>query len=161
MRATFTAFDFVVLIAYLGGTTALGLWLGRGQKSATDYFVANHAIPWWAVLFSVVATETSALTFISIPGLAYTTNLGFLQIAAGYLLGRIVVAYTLLPRYYEGELVTAYALLERRFGLATRRFTSVVFMVTRALADSVRVFATAIPIALILGSSVRRELVMP
>jgi SSS family transporter len=112
-------------------------------------------------MFSVVASETSALTFISIPGLAYTTNLGFLQVAAGYILGRIVVAFTLLPRYYEGELVTAYALLEKRFGLATRRFASVVFMVTRGLADSVRVYATAIPIALILEGVVSQRFVMP
>ncbi len=99
----------------------------------------------------MVATETSALTFISIPGLAYLADLSFLQVALGYLLGRIVIAYTLLPRYYQGELVTAYALLQRRFGVATRRFASIIFMVTRAFGDSVRVFATAIPIALIIG----------
>src|SRR5687768_10776194 len=150
----FTLLDLVVLLAYLVGTTLLGVWLGRGQKSARDYFVAEQAIPWWAILFSVVATETSALTFISIPGLAYLTDLSFLQIALGYLIGRIVIAYTLLPRYYDGKLVTAYSLLERRFGLPTRRFTSIVFMVTRAFGDSVRVFATAIPIALIIGPSV-------
>src|ERR1041385_9219708 len=138
MNSHFTALDFLVLVAYLLATTALGIWLGRNQKDTKDYFVAGHAIPWWAVLFSVVATETSALTFISIPGLAYTTNLGFLQIAAGYLLGRIVVAYTLLPRYFQGDLVTAYALLEKRFGVGTRRFSSIVFMVPRAFADSVR-----------------------
>ncbi len=145
--------DAAVLVAYLAGVTLLGLRLGRRQRDATDYFVAGRRIPWWAVMFSVVATETSALTFISIPGLAYLGDLGFLQIAAGYILGRIVVARTLLPRYYEGELVTAYALLETRFGAGTRRFTSIVFMVTRALADSVRVFATAIPVALIVGSA--------
>ncbi|MDB4908262.1 MAG: putative sodium/solute symporter [Gemmatimonadetes bacterium] len=161
MPAHFNAIDLAVLLAYLAGTTALGIWVGRRQKDAKDYFVAGRDIPWWAVLFSVVASETSALTFISIPGLAYATDLGFLQIACGYLLGRIVVANVLLPRYYQGELVTAYALLEQRFGLATRRFTSIVFMVTRALADSVRVFATAIPIALILGSSVPKQYVMP
>ena len=88
-------------------------------------------------MFSVVASETSALTFISIPGVAYLGNLSFLQVVAGYILGRIVVANVLLPRYYQGELVTAYALLEKRFGLATRRFTSIVFMVTRGMADSV------------------------
>ena len=148
---TFGALDFTVLIVYLIGTTALGVWLGRGQKDARDYFIADKAIPWWAILFSVVATETSALTFISIPGLAYTTNLSFLQVALGYLLGRLVIAYTLLPRYFQGELVTAYALLERRFGLGTRRFASIVFMATRAFGDSVRVFATAIPVALIIG----------
>src|SRR5437762_6905810 len=161
MKTNFTALDFIVLVAYLIGTTVLGIWLGRNQKDSKDYFVAGHAIPWWAVLFSVVATETSALTFISIPGLAYTTNLGFLQIAAGYLLGRIVVAYTLLPRYYQGDLVTAYALLEKRFGVGTRRFASVVFMVTRAFADSVRVFATAIPRALNIGPAVPQRYVMP
>ena len=158
---SFTALDFIVLVAYLSVATGLGMWVGRRQKDAKDYFVADRAIPWWAVMFSIVASETSALTFISIPGLAYLGNLGFLQVVAGYILGRIVVAYTLLPRYYEGQLVTAYALLEKRFGLATRRFTSIVFMVTRAMADAVRVFATAIPIALILGGTVRKELAMP
>ncbi len=161
MKPSFTALDLFVLVAYLAGTTALGIWLGRGQKDAKDYFIAGKQIPWWAILFSVVATETSALTFISIPGLAYVTNLGFLQVVCGYILGRIVVAYTLLPRYYEGELVTAYALLEKRFGVATRRFASVVFMFTRAFGDSVRVFATAIPIALIIGPIVPPEYLMP
>ena len=161
MTPRFTLLDALVVLAYLAGITALGVWSGRRQKDAKDYFVADRAIPWWAVLLSVVASETSALTFISIPGLAYVGDLGFLQIAAGYLIGRIVVASTLLPRYYQGELVTAYALLEQRFGLATRRFTSIVFMVTRGLADSVRVFATAIPIALILGGAIDRRYVMP
>lgn len=113
------------------------------------------------MLFSIVASETSALTFISIPGLAWLGNLGFLEIVAGYIVGRIVVAFLLLPRYFEGELVTAYALLETRFGPRARRFTSIVFMVTRAVADSVRVFATAIPIALIIGDVVPRTLLMP
>jgi SSS family transporter len=161
MKAHFTALDFLVIVAYLGGTTALGLYIGRRQKSANDYFIAERSIPWWAVMFSVVASETSALTFISIPGLAYIGNLGFLQVVAGYILGRIVVANVLLPRYYQGELVTAYALLEKRFGLATRRFTSIVFMVTRGMADSVRVFATAIPVALILGGTLPQRYVMP
>jgi SSS family solute:Na+ symporter len=157
----FTLLDAIILLAYLIGTTLLGVWLGRSQKSARDYFVADKAIPWWAILFSVVATETSALTFISIPGLAYLTDLSFLQIALGYLVGRIVVAYTLLPKYYEGELVTAYALLERRFGIATRRFASVIFMATRAFGDSVRIFATAIPVALIIGPIVPAAWVGP
>ncbi|MDQ6886260.1 MAG: sodium:solute symporter [Gemmatimonadota bacterium] len=167
MTRTFTLLDVIVLLVYLAGTTTLGMWVGRRQKNAKDYFVADRAIPWWAVLFSVVASETSALTFISTPGLSYGNpptagNLGFLQVVAGYVVGRFVVAYTLLPRYYQGELVTAYALLERRFGLASRRFTSIVFMATRALADSVRVFATAIPVALIISPSVHNKaMVMP
>src|SRR5690348_11541558 len=161
MNAHFTALDFLVLVVYLIATTVLGIWLGRNQRDTKDYFVAGHAIPWWAVLFSIVATETSALTVISIPGLAYTTNLGFLQIALGYIIGRIVVANVLLPRYYQGEIVTAYAMLERRFGLPTRRFASIVFMATRSVADSVRVFATAIPVALILGPVISSRYLMP
>lgn len=156
-----TLLDAVVVIAYLLGTTALGVRLGRGQQSARDYFVSGTTVPWWAVLFSVVATETSALTFISIPGLAYIGNLGFLQVALGYLVGRTIIAFVLLPRYFEGELVTAYALLEQRFGTATRRFASLVFMVTRVFGDSVRLFATAIPVALLIGPLVPAEYVGP
>jgi SSS family transporter len=163
----FTALDAVVLVVYLAGTTALGLYVGRRQRDAKDYFVADRAIPWWAVMFSIVASETSALTFISTPGLSYGNapgfgDLGFLQIVAGYIIGRVVVAGVLLPRYFQGNLVTAYALLESRFGLTTRRFTSIVFMVTRALADSVRVFATAIPVALIISPTLSNQAyVMP
>src|SRR5262245_44472837 len=143
------------------------MYFGRKQKDATDYFVASHSIPWWALMLSIVATETSALTFISTPGLAYgsapgTGDLGFLQVVAGYIIGRFVVAGVLLPRYFQGNLVTAYALLETRFGMGARRFTSIVFMATRALADAVRVFATAIPVALIISPSVENKaLVMP
>lgn len=161
MTGRFNLLDLFVLLLYLGGTTALGLWIGRTQRSTSDYFVAERAIPWWAVLFSIVASETSALTFISVPGLAYTGNLGFLEVVAGYIVGRIVVAYTLLPRYFAGNLVTAYALLETRFGLGTRRFASIVFMITRAMADAVRVFATAIPVALIIGPVMPKEYTMP
>ena len=161
MNAGFTVVDALVLVAYLAGTTALGIWVGRRQKGSKDYFVAGRQIPWWAVLFSIVATETSALTFISIPGLAYMGDLGFLQVVAGYILGRIGVALLLLPRYYQGEIVTVYTLLQQRFGLATRRLTSIVFMVTRAMADSVRIFATAIPVALIMGDSIPTAWAMP
>ncbi len=161
MSGRFDLLDLIVLLAYLTGTTALGMWIGREQRSANDYFVAERAIPWWAVLFSIVASETSALTFISIPGLAYTGNLGFLEVVLGYVVGRIAIAYTLLPRYFQGNLVTAYALLETRFGLGARRFTSIVFMVTRAMADAVRVFATAIPVALIIGPVLPQQYAMP
>src|ERR1700716_686691 len=163
----FTTLDALVLVAYLAGTMTLGLYVGRKQKDAKDYFVADRAIPWWAIMFSIVASETSALTFISTPGLSYGNKpgygaLGFLQVVAGYIIGRFVVAGVLLPRYFAGNLVTAYALLETRFGLTTRRFTSIVFMITRALADSVRVFATAIPVALIIAPSItNKALVMP
>ena len=161
MVSRFGLVDLIVVVAYLAATTALGFRLGRSQRTATSYFVADRDIPWWAVMFSVVASETSALTFISIPGLSYAGNLGFLQVCAGYILGRIVVASVLLPRYFDGKLVTAYTLLETRFGMATRRFTAIVFLATRGLADSVRVFATAIPVALIIGPVVPREWLLP
>ncbi len=145
----FTSLDLVVIVAYLAGITAWGSWLGRGQTTGTDYFLGGRSLPWGAVTLSVVATETSTLTFLSIPGVAYLGSLVFLQLTLGYLAGRIVVALVFLPAYYRGELSTAYALLETRFGPSTRRVASAIFMVTRLLADSVRLFATAIPLALI------------
>jgi SSS family transporter len=141
----------VAIALYLAGINVLGAVLGRGQKDAKDYFLGSHAMPWWAVMASIVATETSALTFLSIPGDAYRTGFTFLQLAFGYLLGRIAVSALLLPGYFQGEITTAYALLERRFGVGARRFTSLIFMVTRVMAASVRLAVPAIPIALILG----------
>ncbi len=146
-----TPLDLTVLVVYLVGITAWGAWLGRGQTGGRDYFLGNRELPWVAVMFSVVATETSTLTFLSIPGVSYLGTLGFLQLTFGYLLGRVVVAAFLLPSYYRGELSTAYQLLEGRFGRGVRRFASAVFMLTRLLADSVRLFATAIPLALVTG----------
>jgi Na+/proline symporter len=149
--SAFTPLDLIVLMTYMLGVTAWGAWLGRGQTGGTDYFLGSRNLPWWAVMLSVIATETSTLTFLSIPGVAYVGSLLFMQLTLGYLVGRVAVAAVLLPAYYRGDLTTAYALLERRFGTGTRRFTSGVFMATRLLADSVRLFATAIPLALITG----------
>jgi solute:Na+ symporter, SSS family len=141
----------VAIGLYLAGINLLGAWLGRGQKDAGDYFLGRHAMPWWAVMASIVATETSALTFLSVPGDAYRTGFAFLQLTFGYLIGRIVVSFVLLPAYFSGNISTAYALLEKRFGVATRRFASLIFMVTRVMAASVRLAVPAIPIALMLG----------
>lgn len=146
-----TTLDAIVIVAYLAGITGWGAWLGRGQAGGADYFLGGRSLPWGAVLLSVVATETSTLTFLSIPGVAYAGSLVFLQLTLGYLAGRIVVAAVLLPAYYRGDISTAYALLEARFGTATRRLAAAIFMMTRLLADSVRLFATAIPLALITG----------
>ena len=121
MSHAFTALDWIVLLGYLLGVTAMGTLLGRKQKDARDYFLADRTIPWWAICFSVVATETSALTFISVPATAYGSDFWMLQLAAGYVLGRVVVSALLLPGYFRGETLTAYALLERRFGPGTRR----------------------------------------
>ena len=141
----------VAIAAYLAAINLLGGWIGRRQKDARDYFLGSHAMPWWAVMGSIVATETSALTFLSIPGDAYRTGFAFLQLVFGYIVGRAAIAVFLLPAYFQGELPTAYALLERRFGPSARRATSLLFMLTRVLAAAVRLAVPAIPIALILG----------
>ena len=145
----FSSLDVIIIVLYLIGVAAFGILKGGRQKTAKDYFLSEKAIPWWAVCFAVVATETSALTFISVPGIAYVSNLFFLQLAIGYIIGRILVSYFLLPKYFEGELLTAYAYLERRFGAKTKNFASSVFMITRVFADGVRLYATAIPVAII------------
>lgn len=143
--------DWIVLFAYLAGIIALGLWLGGRQAGAADYFLGKRDLPWWAILVSVVATETSALTVISIPGIGALGNLTFLQLAMGYIVGRIGVAWLLLPGYFAGEIQTAYEVLGTRWGGGARRTASAVFLVTRALATSVRLFAGAIPLAVITG----------
>lgn len=146
----FTALDYIVIIIYLIGVAVLGIYIAGKQSSTSDYFMGGHDLPWWAVLFSVVATETSTLTFISIPAVAYGGNLTFLQITIGYIIGRIAVSQIFLPAYFKGNLSTAYQFLEQRFGASMRNAASTTFMITRLLADGVRLFATAIPLAIIL-----------
>ena len=143
--------DYVIIVVFLIGAAAFGIITGGKQKTVKDYFLGSKEIPWWAVCFSIVAAETSTLTFISIPGLAYLTNLNFLQVTFGYLIGRIIVAAILLPAYSKGELKTAYTFLENRFGGKTRSFASIIFLFTRTAADGVRLFATAIPLKLMLN----------
>ncbi|CAG1769500.1 Sodium/glucose cotransporter [uncultured bacterium] len=145
--------DYLIIALFLVAIAAIGILSGGKQRSVKDYFLGADNVPWWAVCFSIVAAETSTLTFISIPGLAYLTNLGFLQLTVGYLIGRIIAAYFLLPEYFKGDLSTAYAFLETRFGKKTRSFSSIVFIFTRVAADGVRLFATAIPIKLMLDIS--------
>jgi solute:Na+ symporter, SSS family len=142
--------DYIIIAVYLICVAAFGILSGGKQKTVKDYFLGSKNVPWWAVCFSIVAAETSTLTFISIPGLAYLTNLNFLQVTFGYLLGRIAVAFIFLPAYSKGELKTAYSFLENRFGGKTRTFASIIFLFTRTAADGVRLFATAIPLKLLL-----------
>ncbi len=146
----FGPLDYIVLVIYLIAVAFFGLKASGKQSSTRDYFLGGDGIPWWAVLFSVVATETSTLTFISIPAVAYGGNLTFLQITIGYLIGRVLVALYFLPKYFDGEMYTAYQFLDKRFGRSMRIATSATFMITRLLADGVRLFATAIPLAIIL-----------
>ena len=146
--------DWVVIAVYFVAVLATGLVLGGRQRGAADYFLGRRGLPWWAIMLSIVATETSALTVISIPGLAARGDLTFLQLTFGYVIGRIGVAVLLLPGYFDGTQDTAYQRLERRFGPTARRTASAVFLLTRALGDGVRVFATAIPLAIITHWSV-------
>ncbi len=145
--------DGLIIFVYLLTVALVGSLSGGKQKSTTDYFLGGKNVPWWAVAFSIVAAETSSLTFISVPGLAYISNLTFLQLTIGYLTARIIIAFLFLPAYKKGKMTTAYAFLEQRFGIHTRRYASTVFLFTRIAADGVRLFATAIPLALILKTS--------
>lgn len=144
--------DLVVICVYLVAMPVVGILLGGRQRSAEGYFLGNRRLPWWAVCFSVVATETSTLTVISVPTVAYLGTFTYLQLAIGYLIGRIMVAYVLLPRYYAGNLVSAYEFLGRRFGTRLQGTASVTFLVTRLLADGLRLFAAAIPVKVVLQS---------
>ncbi|MFN3135167.1 MAG: sodium:solute symporter [Candidatus Kryptonium sp.] len=149
----FGLIDWLIVVLYLLGVLIFGIISGGKQRNTLDYFLGARQVPWLAVCFAVVATETSALTFLSIPGVAYATNLNFLQLTFGYILGRIAVSFLFLPAYYRGELATAYQFLGIRFGRKVRNFASVVFMLTRLAADGVRLFTTAIPLAVILKNS--------
>ena len=143
--------DFAVIIVYLAASALVGLYLSGRQKDLRGYFLGNRDLPWWAVSLSVVATETSALTVISVPAVAYLGNMTFLQLALGYFIARVLVALVLLPKYYAGELATAYAFLSERFGPKMQAAASVAFLFTRLLADGVRLFAAAIPMRVILA----------
>ena len=144
-----TGLDYAVLAIYRVGVAAFGILAGGKQRSTTDYFLGGRNLPWWAVCFSIVATETSTLTVISVPAVAFGGSLTFFQLTLGYLLGRIIVSLLFLPRYYAGNLNTAYAFLGERYGSGMRATAATTFLITRLLADGVRLFATAIPIKVI------------
>jgi SSS family solute:Na+ symporter len=150
------AIDFGVIAFYLAGVTLFGLQFRTKHQTVKSYFLADNSVPWWAIAISIVAAETSTLTIISVPGLAYDKDFRFLQLVAGYVIGRIVVSVLLLPQYFRGELVTAYQLIERRFGGRLRTYTAGLFLITRAAAEGVRVFAVAIVIRIALGGFLTR-----
>jgi len=145
--------DLAIVIAYLLGVTALGVWFRREQQDARDYFLGGRSAPWWALAFSIVATETSTLTIIGTPALSYATNLTFIQLVFGYLLGRVLIVLLLLPGYFRGEFFTAYALIEKRFGARMRAVAASTFLITRAVAEGVRVSAIALVVSVVLGTS--------
>jgi SSS family solute:Na+ symporter len=144
--------DLIIIAVYLAGITLFGLRFRKRQRSLRDYFLADRTIPWWAIAFSIVAAETSTLTIISIPGLAYDTNLGFLQAVIGYLLARVIISIIFIPAYFRGEMYTAYQLIERRFGPNLRSLAAGLFLVTRAAAEGVRVFAVSIVVGIAIGT---------
>src|SRR5579863_5170078 len=144
--------DLAVILVYLAGITWFGARFGRSQRTLRDYFLGGRIIPWWAIALSVVSAETSTLTVIGTPALSFQGNFGFLQMVFGYLLARIVIVTLFLPAYFRGEMYTAYELMRVRFGDRIRRLTAVTFLVLRALAEGVRVFAISIVISVILGS---------
>jgi solute:Na+ symporter, SSS family len=145
--------DLGIVIAYLLGVTALGVYFRRGSQDAKDYFLGGRTAPWWALAFSIVATETSTLTIIGTPAISYGGNMTFLQLVFGYLIGRILIVVLLLPGYFRGEFFTAYALIEKRFGARTRAVAATTFLVTRAIAEGVRVAAIALVVSVVLGTS--------
>jgi SSS family transporter len=143
--------DVAVIAVYLIGVTLFGLRFRSRERTLKEYFLADNSIPWWAISLSIVAAETSTLTLISVPGLAYDKDFRFLQLVIGYLAGRTIVASVMIPQYFRGELVTAYQLIERRFGQRLRMLTAGLFLVTRAAAEGVRVFAVAIVVRIALS----------
>lgn len=143
--------DVAIVMLFLTAVFGSGLYLGKDVKNVKGYFNANNSLPWWAVMLSIVAAETSVLTFLSIPGLAYMTNLGFLQVTIGYIVGRFLVATVLLPMYAEGNFISVYQAIHAKGGITMQRVMSITFMFTRLLADGVRLFAVAIPLSMITG----------
>lgn len=141
--------DLLIIFAYLIGIVLFGTWFGRKQKTTRAYFLGNRSVPWWAVAFSIVATETSTITFISVPGIAFARggNFQFLQLVFGYLLGRIVISLLFIPSYFRGELLTVYQLLDRRFGGKIKMLAASLFVVMRNIADGIRLLLTAIVLA--------------
>jgi SSS family transporter len=152
--------DLAIVIAYLLGVTALGIHFRRGQQDARDYFLGGRTAPWWALAFSIVATETSTLTIIGTPAISYGGNLTFLQLVFGYLIGRVLIVLLLLPGYFRGEFFTAYALIEKRFGQKMRAVAASTFLITRGLAEGVRVSAIALVVSVVLGTSERLAVLM-
>jgi solute:Na+ symporter, SSS family len=145
--------DLALVAVYLAGITLFGLRFRKsGDRSLRSYFLADRNLPWWAISLSIVAAETSTLTIISIPGLAFSGDFGFLQVAMGYLVGRVVICILFLPRYFRGDLLTAYQLIGQRFGPRLHRFTAALFLVMRAAAEGVRVLAVAIVVGLAIGT---------
>src|SRR6478736_6725093 len=146
--------DLVIIFGYLIGITLFGVWFSSKQETTRDYFLGDRTVPWWAIAASIVATETSTITFISVPGIAFARNgnFQFIQLVFGYLLGRIVISLLFIPSYFRGELMTVYQLLDRRFGGKIKVLAASLFVVMRNIADGIRLLLTAIVLAAVYAS---------
>src|SRR5712664_3838405 len=153
-HSTMQILDLAIIAAYLFAVIGAGAWFGKRQSSTNRYFLAGQNVPWWAISASIVATETSTITFISVPGIAYARggDFTFLQLVFGYLVGRIVISILFIPSYFTGDLVTVYQLLQRRFGWRVRALASSLFITMRTIADGVRLLLTAFVLAAVYGS---------
>src|SRR6201988_3722022 len=152
--------DLTIVVVYLLGVPTLGLWFRRGQQDVRDYFLGGRSARWRALALSIVATETSTLTIIGTPAISYATNLTFIQLVFGYLIGRALIVLLLLPGYFRGEFLTAYALIEKRFGEKMRAVAASTFLITRAIAEGVRVSAIALVVSVVLGTSEKLAVLM-
>jgi SSS family transporter len=159
MQLAISTVDASIVGVYLLGVVLFGGWVGRRQRDVNDYLLGDRALPWWLLLLSIVATETSSVTFLSVPGTAYRGDLTFLQLAIGFVVGRYAVVALLLPQYFQGRIFTAYQVLDRRFGVVTKRVASLLFLVTRSLADGLRLYLTAIMLRLVLFAGAPEEVV--
>jgi SSS family transporter len=155
-----TSLDLAIVVAYLAGITLFGIAFRQGQSSVRDYFLGGRTAPWWALALSIVATETSTLTIVGTPALAFAGNLTFLQFVFGYLVGRVVIVLLFLPHYFRGEYYTAYQLMERRFGARVKAVAATTFLVTRVLAEGVRVAAIALVVTAALGTAQRTSILL-
>src|SRR6266516_5160502 len=150
--------DLIVLVAYMGGVTLFGWYFGRQQKNIRDYFLSDREVPWWALAGSIVATETSTVTFISVTAFAFAANgrgeggnLTFMQLVVGYMIGRLIIVALFIPLYFRGELFTVYQVLDQRFGGRVKRMAASLFLITRSIADGIRLFLTAIVLVALTG----------
>ena len=157
-----SSIDTAIVATYLAILTALGFWVGRGSRNVSDYLLGDRNLPWWAVLGSIVATETSTATFLSIPGTAFVEggNLQFLQLALGFCVGRVIVAWKLIPLYFKGELFTAYEVLHKRFGGVTQKTASIIFLVTRNLGDGLRLLLAGIVVEKVAGIGLPQSIII-
>jgi SSS family transporter len=147
MNSRLVGVDVAIVAVYVLGTVVLGAWFSRRQHNLRSYFAGDRNVSWWLVLISIVATETSTVTFLSVPGLAFNPNQGnftFLQLAFGFVIGRVLIAWFLLPQYMDGELLSAYQLLQQRFSRSVQRTASSLFLLTRVVADGLRLYLAAL-----------------